>query len=95
MDPASYIKFFAALLFVLGLMGGLALVMKKLGLQGRVLSTGKERLKILEILPLDTRRRLLLIRRDDAEHLVILGASGETVVETNIKHASEADEKTS
>lgn len=85
MDAADYIRFFAALLFVLGLMGGLAYVLKRLGLQGKVLSTGDKRLKLLEILPLDARRRLVLIQRDDAQHLVILGTSGETVVETNIQ----------
>ncbi len=85
MDAADYIRFFAALLFVLGLMGGLAYVLKRLGLQGKVLSTGDKRLKILEILPLDARRRLVLIQRDEAQHLVILGTSGETVVETNIQ----------
>lgn len=85
MDAALYIKFFAALLFVLGLMGGLALVLKKMGLQGRNLSTGKRRLKIIEVLPLDARRRAMILQRDDAQHLVILGPSGETVVETNIR----------
>jgi hypothetical protein len=30
------------------------------------------------------RRRLVLLRRDDVEHLVILSPTGETVVETGI-----------
>jgi len=34
---------------------------------------------------LDARRRAVLIQRDDKQHLVILGHSSETVVETNIK----------
>ncbi|MEM6781596.1 MAG: flagellar biosynthetic protein FliO [Pseudomonadota bacterium] len=93
MEAADYLQFFAALLFVLALMGGLALIMKRLGLQGRALSTGKKRLKIIEILPLDARRRLMLIERDDTQHLVILSTTGETVVETNIKPRQETDEK--
>ena len=34
---------------------------------------------------LDTRRRLVLVRRDDVEHLILLGAASETVIERNIK----------
>ena len=95
MDAAEVIKMFAALVFVLALMGGLALLLKKLGLQGRSLSTGPRRLKILETLPLDARRRLVLIERDDTQHLVILGASGETLIESNISspRVAEADEE--
>lgn len=95
MDAADYIQFFAALLFVLGLMGGLAYILRRFGLQGKVLSTGEKRLKTLEILPLDARRRLVLIQRDAVQHLVILGPSGETVVETNIKPSQGTNEKDS
>lgn len=86
MDAPDYLKFVAVLVFVLSLMGGLAFVMKRIGPGGgSLISTGKRRLKIVETLPLDARRRMVLIRRDDREHLVIIGASGETVVETNIQ----------
>lgn len=79
------LKFCAALVFVLALMGGLALGLKKLGLtQGGSAAPGKRRLKIIESLPLDARRRAVILRRDDTEHLVILGPNGETVVETKI-----------
>jgi flagellar protein FliO/FliZ len=85
MDATQYLKFFAALIFVLGLMGGLALVLKRLGLgAAAMLPPEKRRLKIIEILPLDARRKAVLLRRDDCEHLVILGAASETVVESGI-----------
>ncbi|MBN8521071.1 MAG: FliO/MopB family protein [Alphaproteobacteria bacterium] len=87
MEAYDYLKFVVALVFVLSLMGGLAYVMKRLGM-GQGMSTlagGKRRLKILEVLPLDSRRKLMMIERDDVQHLVILSSSGETVVETNIK----------
>lgn len=94
MDLTDYVKFAAALVLVLSLMGGLAFVMKRLGL-GRhaAISPAKKRLKILEILPLDARRRLVLLQRDNRQHLVILGPSGETVIESNIEATHEADEK--
>ena len=47
--------------------------------------TGKRRLKVVEALPLDARRRLVLLQRDNKQHLVILGPNGETVIETDIK----------
>ncbi len=86
MDYTDYLKFLAALLFVLGLMGGLAMVLKRLGLgAAAMVPADKRRLKIIEILPLDARRKAVLLTRDGAEHLVILGPTGETVVETNIQ----------
>lgn len=86
MDWHDYLKFLAALLFVLGLMGGLALLLKRFGLgSAAMVPADKRRLKVLEILPLDARRKAVLLSRDGAEHLVILGGTGETVVETNIQ----------
>jgi flagellar protein FliO/FliZ len=81
----DYIRFVAAFCLVLGLMGGLALILKRINL-GNIGMTpaNMRRLKIVEILYLDARRKAVLIRRDNIEHLVIIGASGETVVETNI-----------
>ena len=71
---------------IVPLMGGLALILKRLGLGNvGILPPDKRRLKIIEILPLDPRRKALILRRDDKEHLVILGVNGETVVETNIE----------
>lgn len=86
METVDYLKFIAAFILVLGMMGGLALILKRLGL-GNVgmLPADKRRLKIVEILPLDARRKALILRRDGQEHLVILGVNGETVVETNIE----------
>ncbi|PZO86509.1 MAG: hypothetical protein DI626_06350 [Micavibrio aeruginosavorus] len=95
MDASEYLKFMAALLFVLALMGGLALVLKRVGLgKAAFIPADKRRLKVLEILPLDARRKAMLISRDEVEHLVILGPSGETLVETNIQ-AGPADDRCS
>lgn len=84
------LRLLAALAFVLALMGGLALLLKRLGLAGATAPTPqKRRLKIIETLSLDTRRRLVIIQRDDKQHLVILGPTGETVVENDIEPAKE------
>lgn len=88
-DGAQIIKFFAALTLVLGLMGGLALILKRFQLGGPIKTGSARRLKILEILQLDSRRKAILLRRDDKEHLVILGPNGETVIESGIISESE------
>lgn len=86
MEAVDYLKFLAALVLVLGLMGGLALVLKKFNVGGAgIIPSDKRRLKIIEALPLDPRRKAVLLSRDGVEHLVILGPAGETVVEANIQ----------
>lgn len=95
MTTYDYLRFGAAFIFVLSLMGGLSYVLRRFNLgQGAILSPADKRLKIVEILPLDGRRKALLIKRDNTEHLVILGASGETVVETNIDAPAKTVKKT-
>jgi len=87
MDAGDYVKFILALLFVLSLIGLLATVLRRLGI-GTPHTPFKraedKRLGLVEVMPIDPKRRLVLLRRDGVEHLVILGATGETLVETNI-----------
>jgi flagellar protein FliO/FliZ len=88
MDWTDYLRFIAALLFVLALMGGLWLVLKRLGLSGVQMANGQQRrLKIVETLPIDARRRAIILQRDDKQHLVILGPTGETVIESDIQNS--------
>jgi len=94
MEPiaiAQFVKFFAALLFVLALMGGLAMLMRRFSGNQPLTAPKKRRLKVIEVLPLDARRRAVLIKRDDREHLVILGANSETVVESGIESQQDAE----
>jgi hypothetical protein len=42
------------------------------------------RIGVLESIAVDARRRLVLVRRDDVEHLVMIGGPSEFVVESNI-----------
>ncbi len=88
MDIGSYFQFIIALLFVLALILIIAYGAKRFGLMARItVNSGRsrdKRLDIIEILPVDARRKLLLIRRDDVEHLVMLGAERDIVIERNI-----------
>ena len=45
------------------------------------------RLDIVEQVSIDSRRRLVLVRRDDVEHLVMTGGPADVVIETGI-HAT-------
>ncbi len=89
-DLPQIFRLLAALAFVVALMGGLALLLKKLGLPGTPdVPANKRRLKIVESLPLDARRRLVLLQCDTTQHLVILSASGETVIGTDIESVAQ------
>lgn len=83
-DLPQFARLLLSLAFVLALMGGFAYLLKKLGLATQTRVQGEKRLRVLESLPLDSRRRVVLIERDDKRHLVILGLNGETVLESDI-----------
>jgi flagellar protein FliO/FliZ len=75
---------------VLALMGVLAAALKYFAERGFVLSPkGKRarRMKIVESLPLDPKRRCVIVRCDDREHLLLLGGQGDIVVESNLPPA--------
>ncbi len=85
MDWQNYLRFAAALIFVLGLIGLLAMLARRLGLAPRASTAGGgRRLRIVEVLTIDARHRLILIRRDATEHLVLLGQNGDLVVEAAV-----------
>jgi hypothetical protein len=47
--------------------------------------TREKRLGVVESATVDGKRKLLLVRRDDVEHLIIIGGPVDMVVETGIK----------
>lgn len=86
MDLTTYLRFFLALVAVLALIGMLAWLARRYGLGGAMATQrGRvRRLGIVEVLPIDARRRLVLVRRDGVEHLILTGATHDLVVETGI-----------
>ncbi len=85
MEIGSYFRFVLALVFVLGLIGFFAWLAKRFGMTPRVSGGGTgKRLAIVEVAMVDAKRRLLLVRRDDTEHLVMLGVAGDVVIERGI-----------
>ena len=86
MEFTAYFKFLLALVFVLGLIGLMAWGTRRIGImRGTVRAgNGKRRVEIVEIAPIDSKRKLMLVRRDRTEHLLLLGTTGDLVVETGI-----------
>lgn len=83
----SYLRFLAALVLVIGLIGAIAWVARRLGLAGRLAAVGgrgARRLGVIEYMALDSKTRLVLVRRDDTQHLLLLSAGGPVVVERGI-----------
>ena len=77
----QYLQFIFALAFVIVLIVVVAWVLRRIGFGGMVSSPSRQRrLGIVEVLPLDAKRRLVLVRRDDQEHL-LLSAFGDCVVD--------------
>ena len=77
----------AALIFVLGLIGLIGWAYRRYGGQfgARMAVPPKERrLAIKESLALDNRHRLVLVSRDNVEHLLVVGLERTVVVEGRI-----------
>lgn len=89
METALLLKFFFAFTFVISLMLLTGWLLRRSGLSGVSMPGAKRRLKIVEFLPLDHRRRLVLVRRDGTEHLIVLGPNSETVIESGIPAAED------
>lgn len=85
MDMANYIRTVAALVLVLGMIVGVLWLLRRFGVPGMVPRLpANRRLAVIETIAVDSRRRLVLVRRDNREHLLLLGTTGDVLVETNI-----------
>jgi flagellar protein FliO/FliZ len=81
----DYLRFFLALGVVLGLIALTALMAKRLGFGNQTgMGRGTRRLGMVESLMIDSRRRLILVRRDSTEHLILVGPTSDLLVETGI-----------
>ncbi|HUN51703.1 MAG TPA: flagellar biosynthetic protein FliO, partial [Candidatus Sulfotelmatobacter sp.] len=90
MDFSQYLRFVAALIAVLALIGVVAVAARRFGLMPRATGASQgRRLQVVEVAPVDARRRLVLIRRDAVEHLVLLGQNADLLVESGIAAAAD------
>jgi flagellar protein FliO/FliZ len=83
-------RFFIAFLVVLALIGATAWLVRRFGANrlGGAGARGRQpRLAVIDATTVDGRRRLVLIRRDNIEHLLMIGGPTDLVVEPNIVRA--------
>lgn len=65
-------------------------------LGGTFVAGGKSRhlrLAIMDATPVDSQRRLVLVRRDDVEHLILIGGATDIVIEQNIKLVAQSAQR--
>jgi|GEM_PF-252929 len=86
LNLADYMKFVFAFIFVLALIALTTVGARRFGfgLPSNPRNAAERRLGIVESLNVDGKRRMVLIRRDDTEHLLLLGATTELVIENGI-----------
>jgi hypothetical protein len=86
-------RFIIAFVVVLLLIGILAWLVRRFG-SGALSSSGargrQPRLAVIDAASVDARRRLILVRRDNVEHLLMIGGPTDIVVEPNIVRAAAA-----
>jgi flagellar protein FliO/FliZ len=85
-------KFFIAFAVVLALIGLTAWLVRRFGANrlGGGTRGRQPRLAVIDAATVDGRRRLVLIRRDNVEHLLMIGGPTDVVVEANIVRATGA-----
>jgi len=88
------VKFIIAFVVVLALIGLTAWLVRRFGASRLGGSTrGRQpRLAVIDAANVDGRRRLVLIRRDNIEHLLMIGGPSDVVIEANIVRAVPARE---
>jgi len=87
---------FLVLLFVIALIGAAAWFARRFttGRLGTNANRGRmPRLAVIDAAAVDGRRRLVLVRRDNVEHLLMIGGPSDIVVEPNIVRAQPAREQ--
>lgn len=86
-DVASWLQYVVALLIVIALLLVAAWIFRRLRGIGFRSSAGRgrqPRLQVMDSAPVDGRRRLLLVRRDNVEHLIMIGGPSDIVIEQTI-----------
>ena len=89
-DVSPALKFFILFVIVLALIGVIAWIVRRFGANpfGGSSARGRQpRLAVVDNLEVDTRRKLVIIRRDNVEHLLMIGGPTDIVVEQNIVRA--------
>jgi flagellar protein FliO/FliZ len=87
------VRFIIAFVVVLALIAVTAWLVRRFG-SGALSAAGgrgrQPRLAVIDAASVDARRKLILVRRDNVEHLLMIGGPSDVVIEPNIVRASAA-----
>src|SRR5438552_2824962 len=89
-EGSLIVRFVVAFVIVLALIGITFWLIRRFGTArvGAAAQRGRQpRLAVIDAAPVDGRRRLVLVRRDNVEHLLMIGGPSDIVVEQNIVRA--------
>ena len=84
MDILEIARYAGALLLVLALIGAAGIAARKFGVPGVTKAAADKRLAVVETLLVGPRQRLLIVRRDNVEHLIYTSPDGACLVENAI-----------
>lgn len=87
LNLTDYYFTIAALIFVIALIGIAGTIARRLGfgIAAKAQKGAKRRLALIETKSLDAKRRLVLLKCDDKEYLMLLGAESDLLIEASIK----------
>lgn len=94
LEVSPVVQYVIAFAIVAALLALFAVVLRRIGgkrfaMPGQDRGRGRQpRLGIVDVYDLDRQRQLVLLRRDNVEHLVMLGGPNDLVVESNIVRVS-------
>lgn len=85
MEPTAYLRVIVSLVLVVGLMLAVLWALRRFNIGGMVARpSSRRRLAVVETMAVDSRRRLILVRRDGVEHLLMIGGAQDVVIERAI-----------
>lgn len=80
MDWTDWLRTVFALLATLALIGGAAYIARRFGMLSNITGKTERRLVVSESLMLDPRRRLVVVRFDERDHLILLSPTRDLLV---------------
>lgn len=86
-DMSLALGLILALVVILALIGFIALILRRFGLNrlGSMSLHGRQpRLSVMDVAHLDARRKLIIVRRDTVEHLIMVGGPNDVLIEQGI-----------
>ncbi|HWP26066.1 MAG TPA: flagellar biosynthesis protein FliO [Xanthobacteraceae bacterium] len=94
-DLSYLLKFVVIFAFVLALIAVSLWLVRRFGAARLAGGRGRQpRLAVIDAASVDGRRKLIIIRRDNVEHLLMIGGPTDVVVETNIVRAGAVQRET-